>query len=137
MKYDTVKTILFIKKLDDILRKNTVDVIDDIHNRNPHEFGFEDAFFHVWVQQIVDMFNFILEQVDVPETPIYLGIGDFYQYVHRLVDLLPEWIVSDDLVYLLQNELYQCFYEQSCFFIDENAEVILLQQLVAFRYAVS
>lgn len=136
MKYDTAKAASFTKKLDDILRKNTVDVLADIHNRNPHEFGFEDAFFRVWVQQIVDMLNFIVEQVDVAETPIYLGIGDFYQYVYRLVDLLPEWVVSDDLVYLLQNELYQRFYEKSCFFIDESAEVILLQKLVAFRYAV-
>lgn len=136
MKYDTAEAASFTKKLDDILRKNVVSVLVDIHSRNPHEFEFEDAFFRVWVQQIVDMLNFIVEQVDVAETPIYLGISDFYQYVHRLVDLLPEWIVSDDLVYLLQNELYQRFYEQSCFFIDENADVILLQKLVAVCHAV-
>lgn len=131
MGYNAEDTTSFLLRVDEILRKNTGDVLADMHRRNPNEFGFEDAFFCVWAKQIDAMLDVIVRQTDVYETPIYLELSDFQQYACRLLDLLPDWIVCDELIMLLCDELYCRFYRQSCFFLTENGEIMLLHAMTA------
>ena len=70
---------------------------------------------------------------------------DFDRYFHRLLDLLPDWIKSEELQSFLYDYLLHMFYERNCVFVEElvadtkdklqNERIKNIQSLVAFQYA--
>lgn len=147
MKVDTAKAAVSVThSIEKILCNTIQSVIDNMHLQNPNEQGFEDVFFHVWAQHVLYLVDFIVSQVDImSDDMICLSQDDFDRYFHRLLDLLPDWIKSEELQSFLYDYLLHMFYERNCVFVEElvadtkdklqNERIKNIQSLVAFQYA--
>lgn len=120
MTCDTAFAVSFLCEVERIIRETTQPVLNDMRERNPTQFGFEDAFYKTWRQQIKDMFDFIVDNVDMVDgETLYISCADFESYVFRLLDLLPEWIISERLISFLRRQLRLAFAMHHCFLSDD------------------